>query len=64
VINKELNMDYLTKAIEEAVSEDNKISCSQALKIAENLGMSPSKIGNELDRKKIKVKQCQLGCFK
>lgn len=45
-------------------SKHGKIACRQALKIAEEMGVSPRKIGALLNKLKIKIVSCQLGCFK
>jgi len=45
-------------------SKNGKITCRQALKIAEERGVSPEKIGTLLNKLKIKIVSCQLGCFK
>ncbi len=52
----------LTKRIE-ALSKNGKISCNQALKLAEEEGISSRDVGNLLNELKIKVMGCQLGCF-
>jgi hypothetical protein len=46
-----------------ALSKDGKISCKQALKLAEEEGISSRDIGTLLNELKIKVASCQLGCF-
>ncbi len=55
-------MEKLIEAIKEEVKDD-KISCRQALGIAERLGVSPAVVGKTLNELKIKIKGCQLGCF-
>ena len=57
-------MEELTRAIKEKVQDGNRMSCSVALKIAEELKVSPAKVGEELNNLKIKIVGCQLGCFK
>jgi hypothetical protein len=42
---------------------DNKISCAAARDLAVQLGVEPIVIGKAADELKIKIKQCQLGCF-
>ena len=56
-------MDKLQEAIEGIVLEDGKINCKDALKISNDLNISPAAVGKEIDRLKIKIKGCQLGCF-
>ncbi len=46
-----------------AVTKNGKISCKQAMKVAEEEGVSTREIGNLLNELKIKVMGCQLGCF-
>ena len=45
------------------LSKDGKISCKQALKLAEEEGISSRDLGNLLNELKVKVMGCQLGCF-
>ncbi len=40
------------------------IACSQALKMAEVLDIGPGNMGKLLNRLDIRVRQCQLGCFR
>jgi hypothetical protein len=44
-------------------TKNNRISCKQALKIAEEEQVPPKVIGEMLNEMKIKVVTCQLGCF-
>jgi hypothetical protein len=44
-------------------TKNNRISCKQALKIAEEEQVPPKVIGEMLNELKIKVVTCQLGCF-
>jgi len=46
-----------------AVSKDGKISCKQALRLAEEESISSRDLGQLLNELKIKVMGCQLGCF-
>ena len=46
-----------------ALSKNGKISCKQALTLAEEEGISSRDLGNLLNEIKIKVASCQLGCF-
>lgn len=45
-------------------AKDGKINCKVALGIAESLDISPAIVGKTADEMKIKIKGCQLGCFK
>lgn len=52
--------------IEEAVKRKavkGKLSCGTARKIAEEIGVTCKIVGNAADRLKIKITNCQLGCF-
>jgi len=40
-----------------------RLSCSSARKIAEEAGVPYKIVGNAADRLKIKITNCQLGCF-
>ncbi|MFH1320139.1 MAG: hypothetical protein ABII90_05725 [Bacteroidota bacterium] len=39
------------------------IKCIDALKIAEQFKVKPIEVGIICNKKKIKIKNCQLGCF-
>lgn len=53
----------LAEKVEEK-SKEGKLSCKEAFKLAESLGVSPSEVGKAANEKKIKIVGCQLGCFK
>ena len=56
----------MTEGLEEKVkeaSENGKLSCSRAFKIAEETGTSVGDIGKVANRLDIKIIGCQLGCF-
>lgn len=69
IINEVIDcMDKLInkKRIEELLikhSFDNKINCEKARMIAEELGVPYHEVGKTADELKIKIKNCQLGCF-
>ena len=44
-------------------AKDGKIPCALAMKIATENKISNKEMGELLNRLKIKVAQCQLGCF-
>lgn len=44
-------------------AKGGKITCSEARKIAEELGVSPREVGSMCDELKIKIWACELGCF-
>ena len=51
------------KALQEAGIAD-KITCPQAFAIAEKAKVSRSAVGEYCTKNKIKIRECQLGCFK
>jgi hypothetical protein len=46
-----------------AAAPEGKIPCATAFRLAEELGISRKDLGNLLNEMKIKIVQCQLGCF-
>jgi hypothetical protein len=52
----------LEKAIMEK-SKEGKLACAMSFKIAEDFGISKKEMGKVLNEIKIKISQCQLGCF-
>ncbi len=60
----EFTMDR--KKLEEAIKEkakDGKIPCAVCFKIADDLGIPKKELTKVLNEQKIKISQCQLGCF-
>jgi len=58
--------DKVREAIlQEVETKDDKryLTCAQAFQIAEALGVKPALIGKILNKERIKLKSCQLGCF-
>jgi hypothetical protein len=56
----------VTEGLEEKVkeaSENGKLSCSRAFKIAEETEADIGEIGKVANRLDIKIIGCQLGCF-
>lgn len=54
------------KKLEEVILEkakDGKLPCALCFKIAEDFEISKREMGNILNEMKIKISQCQLGCF-
>lgn len=51
------------KARVQAAALQGKIACAQAFKLAEELGLSRAEMGELLNELRIKIVQCQLGCF-
>jgi hypothetical protein len=46
-----------------AAAPEGKIPCAAAFHLAEELGISRKDLGNLLNELRIKIIQCQLGCF-
>jgi hypothetical protein len=42
---------------------ERRISCKDALGLADELGVAPAEIGEFCDDNEIKIRSCQLGCF-
>jgi hypothetical protein len=54
------------KKLEEVIKEkakEGKLPCPMSFKIAEDFGISKKEMGKILNEMKIKISQCQLGCF-
>jgi hypothetical protein len=51
------------RAIIKAAAPEGRIACAAAFRLAEELGLSRLNLGEFLDELKIKIIQCQLGCF-
>lgn len=43
---------------------DGRLSCAVALGIARSLKITPRQVGDAANELKIKLANCQLGCFK
>lgn len=56
-------MDKLKEKVM-AQARDGKITCKEAFEIAESMGVKPLTVGKLLNELNIKIRQCQLGCFK
>jgi len=54
--------EKIVKAIQ-TLALDGKISCSQALDVADQYQFQRKEMGKLLNELKIKIKNCQLGCF-
>ena len=46
-----------------AAAPEGKIPCGAAFRLAEDLGISRKELGDLLNDMRIKIIQCQLGCF-
>jgi hypothetical protein len=54
------------KKLEEVVlnkSKEGKLPCALCFKIAEDFGIPKKELTKVLNEMKIKISQCQLGCF-
>ena len=51
------------KARIKAAAPNGKIACAAAFHLAEELGLPRKDLGELLNELKIKIIQCQLGCF-
>ncbi len=54
--------EEINQKIREAAT-NGKIACAMAMKIAAENKISNKEMGELLNRLKIKIAQCQLGCF-
>jgi len=57
-----LEQEEIITKLKEAAKE-GKITCAMAFKVAKESNLSTKEVGNLLNRLKIKIIQCQLGCF-
>jgi hypothetical protein len=51
------------KAKIQAAAPNGRIPCAAAFRLAEELGITRSRLGEFLNELNIKIIQCQLGCF-
>jgi hypothetical protein len=57
-----MDRDKLEKVILEK-TKDGRLPCAMCFKIAEDFGISNNETGKILNEMKVKISQCQLGCF-
>jgi hypothetical protein len=57
-----MTRDELKDKIRAAIPE-GKIPCAAAFKLAKDLGIPRKEMGDLLNELRIKITQCQLGCF-
>jgi hypothetical protein len=55
--NKDLEAELRSRA------KDNRVDCAQMFAIAEKLGLPRKQVGDAATQLKIKIQNCQLGCF-
>jgi hypothetical protein len=58
-----MDREKLEKVILEK-AKDGKLPCALCFKIGEDFGISNKEMGKILNEMKVKISQCQLGCFK
>lgn len=46
-----------------AAAVNSRITCAVACRLAEEASVSPKEVGKLLNQLRIKIVQCQLGCF-
>ncbi|MFA5867220.1 MAG: hypothetical protein WC891_04575 [Actinomycetota bacterium] len=56
-----VSQEVLNKVKEAA--GDNGLSCPEARKLADDLGVAPKVIGDACNQIDVKIKNCALGCF-
>lgn len=54
--------EKILEAVREAAKE-GKITCHNARKVAEELGIPYRQVGQAANELEIKIGQCELGCF-
>ena len=57
-----MSTDEIKERIKAAAPE-GRIPCPAAFRLAEEMGLSRKDLGELLNELKIKITQCQLGCF-
>ncbi len=65
--NKVEKAGGVSREVLEAVKKaavDGRITCPRARKLAEELGVPPRVVGDACNALNIKIKACELGCFK
>jgi len=64
-----MDKEELSKAVIESASGGQeidgrkKLSCAEALELAQEFEVEPADIGRICNRNNIKIHKCQLGCF-
>ncbi len=59
----EVDDDKIRAAVEE-LAHDGGAACRWLLALARRLEVSPAEVGRVCNEMKIKIRACQLGCFK
>ena len=63
----EKDTEELINAIMKKTFKDGekvKLGCAAAFEIADQFGIKPMEVGKICNKKKIRIGNCQLGCFK
>jgi len=63
-MGKEEDLIKATAERAEEVDGKKQLSCSEAFEIARGLGVEVREVGRICNREKIRIRNCQLGCFK
>jgi hypothetical protein len=60
-LSDELNSQLETRLV--AAAHEKRITCAGAFAIAKSLGIPTAEVGRMANELKIKISNCQLGCF-
>jgi len=63
IMSTPINEEEIKKALLET-AQDGKIKCPECLALAQRFKVKPVVIGRLCNQLKIKIRACQLGCFK
>jgi hypothetical protein len=61
-----MNVEIIkTEILAKVTAHEGKqsLDCAVALSIAKKLSVTPAEVGRQCNEMKIKIKNCQLGCF-
>ncbi|UNC91500.1 hypothetical protein [Candidatus Contubernalis alkaliaceticus] len=58
-----MNAEGKIKEIVQAEAQDNRITCGKMHELSKKHGVSLAELGKAADELKIKIAQCELGCF-
>jgi len=60
------NTELVDAIIQTAKKADDKkeLTCAEAFRIAERFGVEKREVGRICNAYKIRIRECQLGCFK
>jgi hypothetical protein len=53
----------LLDAVRAAAGDEKRLACERAFAIADELGLTPARVGRACNELEIKIFGCQLGCF-